>query len=123
MAIDRENIDAVRALLDAGADPNEESKCPGNSTPLFLAVGWGEKGIVQLLLERGANPCKVIHTAENWRRTPLRLAESGGFFREESEVFKDIAEILRKYIKKGRKRRLQIITLHPGKRSRDETMA
>ena len=123
VAIDGRYGDAVRALLDAGADPNEEFKCrgwPENSTPLFLAVYYGEKEIVQLLLERGANPC---HTAGSCRRTPLQFAEFY-FQRGKLKKFKDIAEILRKYIKKGLERRSPIM-LHTGKQSRDEdeTMA
>ena len=106
-------IDVVKALLDAGADPNQ--KCPQFGTPLFLAVGNGEKEITQLLLSRGANPCRK---AESLGMTPLQLAEYGGNQRGKLEMYEDIADILRKYIKKGRKRRSQIITLHPGKRSR-----
>ena len=122
VAVGRKNVDYARALLDAGADPNEELGVR-NSTPLFWAVAYGEKETVQLLLERGANPCKVVCNEESWKRTPLRLAESGGFHRNKSSKrFKDIADILRKYVNKGRKRRLQI-TLYTGKQSRDDTEA
>ena len=47
---------AVGMLLDAGADPNEES--PGNDegTPLCAASAWGNSEVVAALLAGGADP-------------------------------------------------------------------
>ncbi|MEW8508452.1 MAG: ankyrin repeat domain-containing protein [Candidatus Thiodiazotropha sp.] len=48
------NIDIVRALLDAGADPNE--KLAGTASALGLAISRGHYGVVRLLLSSGAEP-------------------------------------------------------------------
>lgn len=53
-AIHKAQLGSVKALLDAGADPNRRG---GNGeTPLMMAAGYGYTDIVQLLLRRGANP-------------------------------------------------------------------
>jgi len=84
--IERNDIDGVKTLLDAGADPNVESEmlidellC--SSTPLHRAAVKGSADIVRLLLERGADvdhrsrpsgamPCWEITAlhATAWRR-------------------------------------------------------
>jgi ankyrin repeat protein len=53
-AIHKNQLGAVQALLDAGADPNAAN--PGGLTPLIMAAGYGYTPIVELLLHRGANP-------------------------------------------------------------------
>jgi hypothetical protein len=53
VAARRGNIEVVRVLLNAGADPNLAS--PGDGNPLISAVAHGEADIARLLLERGAN--------------------------------------------------------------------
>jgi ankyrin repeat protein len=66
-AVRTRSLAAVRALVDAGADPRQPNKA--GSTPLHLAVqptgrgGSGSQearqqqiGIISLLLERGAKP-------------------------------------------------------------------
>jgi len=44
---------AVRALLQAGADPNRRG---GGPPPLLMAAGYGEDATVRELLTRGADP-------------------------------------------------------------------
>ncbi|MBC7806161.1 MAG: ankyrin repeat domain-containing protein [Akkermansiaceae bacterium] len=53
-AIWREDLDVVRQLLDAGADPNGST--PDNFTPLRSAASRGFAAAIRLLLERGADP-------------------------------------------------------------------
>ena len=56
-AVRRNQLDSVRLLLAAGADPKQ-----GESTgedPLFTACGMGFADCVQLLLEAGANPNSI----------------------------------------------------------------
>ncbi len=53
-AVHVKGMDAVRALLNAGADPNVASE--SGRTPLMMAAGYGFPRITRLLLERGANP-------------------------------------------------------------------
>lgn len=52
-AIHKNRIGAVEALLDGGAKPNSRS---GHLTPLVMAAGYGQAGIVRLLLKKGADP-------------------------------------------------------------------
>ncbi|KAF3179855.1 hypothetical protein TWF788_006859 [Orbilia oligospora] len=52
IAIKRGNIDAMRALLKAGADPNTKI----NTIPLLRAAFEGDPEMVRLLLENGARP-------------------------------------------------------------------
>ena len=57
-AIDREQSDVVQRLLDSGIDPNEAPVPAGieleGAYPLHLAVVKGNKEIVQILLDNGA---------------------------------------------------------------------
>src|SRR5436190_4832961 len=62
-AIHRNQIAAVVALLDAGADPNRTSR--NGETPLMMASGYGQTPIVQLLLKRGADTRIVDHGGES----------------------------------------------------------
>ena len=48
-----ENIDGMKALLDAGADPNVRF---GIDTPVTLAAGARNSKLLQVLLENGGNP-------------------------------------------------------------------
>jgi len=46
----------VRMLLEAGADPNQESTGESDGTPLCGAASWGFADVVRLLLRYGADP-------------------------------------------------------------------
>jgi len=48
------NIDVVKALLEAGADVNEQIESEGLS-PLMLAAAFGQAEVVKLLLDKGAD--------------------------------------------------------------------
>ncbi|RDL30330.1 Uncharacterized protein BP5553_10208 [Venustampulla echinocandica] len=52
VAVDHGNLNAVRLLLDHGADPN--SKPTGGQMPLYSAAAKGDTNSMQLLLEKGA---------------------------------------------------------------------
>ena len=58
LATQHERTGAVRALLDAGVDPNGYTPPPGHShaTALHQAALTGDKTIARMLLDRGANP-------------------------------------------------------------------
>jgi ankyrin repeat protein len=45
----------VKFLLDKGANPNPNSKPPGESSPLLEALTSGDERIVELLIQRGAD--------------------------------------------------------------------
>ncbi len=53
-AIHGRQMDAARALLNSGADPNTASA--DGRTPLMMAASYGYQRITRLLLERGADP-------------------------------------------------------------------
>ena len=83
-------LDAVRALADAGADPNLQD--PDGTPALTLAVVNGHHDVARLLIERGANPnvadtagmtplyaAVELHTSEMYpERRPLRQSYGSG---------------------------------------------
>jgi ankyrin repeat protein len=65
MAVDYEDLDVARWLLDHGAGANARADVDadgfGGHTPLFSCVvtcnaGWKDEPLARLLLERGADP-------------------------------------------------------------------
>jgi ankyrin repeat protein len=60
--------DAVKELLDGGANPNV--KDPYGWTPLMAAIQKGNVAAVRLMVERGAD----VNAAEKHGLTPLKLA-------------------------------------------------
>jgi uncharacterized protein len=56
-AVAARNLDAVRLLLDRGADPNARQQV--GYTPLMGAAGSGRDAFVDLLLDCGADPAAV----------------------------------------------------------------
>jgi ankyrin repeat protein len=85
-AIDAGRIEEVRALLDAGADPNTftlaDAADPASRLPaLYRASITGNAAIVKLLLERGAEPNdgeSIYHAAELDHREVLGVLVAGG---------------------------------------------
>lgn len=61
-------VEAVRALLDAGANVNYAD--PDGSTPLLVALMNGHWDVAKLLIESGAD----ANTWDWWGQTPLFLA-------------------------------------------------
>ena len=70
-AIHKRRVDAVRLLLERGANPNQRVNM---ATPLLMAASDPEPAIVQLLLDHGADP-KLKGTGGS---TALSEAVSGG---------------------------------------------
>lgn len=69
------NLFATRLLLDLGANVEGFAKNPGDPTPLAAAANNGATDVVNLLIERGADPnFEVAKT----RCTPIFLAALGG---------------------------------------------
>jgi len=68
----------VRMLLEAGADPNQESGDEDEGTPLCAAASWGRIKIVRLLLEAGAEP-NAIESAHKGPMTALTWARNKGY--------------------------------------------
>lgn len=63
------DLDAMRRLLDAGADPDERDVLNG-WTPLYHAIHKGQIDAVRLLLDRGVDPNQPAR-----RNTPVHFAE------------------------------------------------
>ena len=53
-AVEHEDVDQARSLLDEGTDP--DARDASNSTPLHFAAKVGNLDVVELLLEYGADP-------------------------------------------------------------------
>tara|TARA_B100000586_G_scaffold118715_1_gene85535 strand:- start:122 stop:397 length:276 start_codon:yes stop_codon:yes gene_type:complete len=78
--------------LEAGADIDVQNVKGSESwTPLFAAVVYGRKEIVELLLAKGAD---VNRKCEDYR-TPLHMAVSSPFVSPSDR--KEIAALLRKH--------------------------
>jgi len=60
--------EALRALLDGGANPNE--RMPDRDTPLHSAAMGGQLAVVELLIARGAD----LNAVGEDNNTPLRVA-------------------------------------------------
>jgi ankyrin repeat protein len=67
------DVQTVQAYLDRGTDVNLKDQA--GATPLHYAAAAGRLQIVQLLLERGANPNVRTITTE---QTPLHMAAMAG---------------------------------------------
>jgi hypothetical protein len=70
-------VEIVKALLDAGEDPDRYNPVGfhSQSTPLHQAAWAGHDAVVQLLLERGA---RIDRKDVHWQGTPADWAEYGG---------------------------------------------
>jgi ankyrin repeat protein len=77
-----ERVAFARAMLDAGARLDLRDNLL-NSTPLGWACRWGHVPLVQLFLERGADPIEA--DAEPWA-APLAWAKRGGHAAVEAEL-------------------------------------
>lgn len=69
---------ALRALLDAGADPNAVSKLWGNATPLHMAAANSRVEAARLLIERGADVNRVARINRSRQAAPLHYAACTG---------------------------------------------
>ena len=63
-------VEAIAALLAAGADPNK-----GNKSPLLAATKKGNTEAARLLLEGGADPNLVAWYMPHDKASPLQLAK------------------------------------------------
>jgi ankyrin repeat protein len=64
--------DLARALLDAGADKDDESK---NGSPLICAASHGDAAVVRALLDAGAD----VELSDSPPETALRWAAASGY--------------------------------------------
>lgn len=63
-ALEAENLEIARCLIEAGADVNFFGVC--DTTPLMVAGAKGDLASVRLLLDHGANPCNPTTDQEGW---------------------------------------------------------
>jgi TolB-like protein len=81
-AVGNSRLEAARLLIERGADVNL-TRNGDKASPLHYAACVGNAGIVQLLLEKGADPdpgsatC-FVHSSDIMTGTPLELAEKNG---------------------------------------------
>jgi ankyrin repeat protein len=73
LAVERNNVAAVRQLIAGGADVNET--LTDGTTLLCLAAAMGHVSVVETLLAAGLDPNAVVRTTFN---TPLHLAVERG---------------------------------------------
>ncbi len=85
--------EAVRVMLDLGADVNAANR--SGNTALYLAASRGYTSVVQMLADKGAN----LNVKNNRGLTPLAAAQSTrrrGGDGDQQARFKGIADLLRK---------------------------
>lgn len=89
-AVQEEDVDAVRKLLNVGADPNFMPK--SKDSLLQIAVTRNNKDLVRLLLDKGANP--------NVRSSECLLKIAIGEF-DEDDWYTDNIEMVKLLLDKG----------------------
>jgi ankyrin repeat protein len=97
--VEQKSIEALRVLLDAGADVNQRTLAdrgpanPRGQTALFGAAFWGWNDVVKFLVERGA----TIDLADVRGLTAVdaALGKAGGHGRGQAiEVYQDTADLV-----------------------------
>ena len=68
-------IEAVRFLLDRGANIDAKSDSPDDWTALHIAASNGKNDVVRLLIDRGADPS----IASKKGKIPLKVAQEKGY--------------------------------------------
>jgi ankyrin repeat protein len=73
VAVERDDREAVRRLLAAGADANAEGQF--GATPLWLAAQNGDAEMLEMLIKAGADPKKAVFAGETPVMTAARTGE------------------------------------------------
>lgn len=95
-AIEKQDLNEIKSLLDAGANPNipdELDHLPlnyGGSYPLHYAVEIGNIQIIQLLLQYGANP--TLRNSDD--ELPIDIANNRKIYKLNHENHAYIANLL-----------------------------
>ncbi|MDR2007104.1 MAG: ankyrin repeat domain-containing protein [Acidaminococcales bacterium] len=92
LAINSDNLPAVKLLLQKGANPNIYVEGNGviNATPLLKAIGRQNAALVKLLVEAGANvntPAHRYYQPEQKDLSPLMQAIIAIYTRDTMEIF------------------------------------
>ena len=85
IAVDAENADIARILIDAGANVNPCNEC---HTPLHLAALAHNPELVPLLLDAGAN----VNATANYGATPLHYAVSKNAWNVNTETIQALID-------------------------------
>jgi len=72
------DVGRMKALLDAGADPNEATKAWGRLTPLHMAAANSRLEAARLLIARGADVNKEAETNSSRHARPIHFAACTG---------------------------------------------
>jgi ankyrin repeat protein len=93
-AVHKNQLDSVRALLDAGA--SADSAAPNGTTPLMMAAGYGNRPMVALLLELGADADirdRSGAVALDYALTGMTDVDAFTFFRCQNDTARVLASV------------------------------
>jgi ankyrin repeat protein len=108
-------VDCVKAMLDAGADPDRPN--PDGMTPMMMALDNGSPAVARYLLDHGASAL----TWDWWGRTPLYIAVNmrGGLDGRAGRRSPEALDLIKAMLEAGANPNAQLAFKEPSRGGRD----